>query len=74
MWIGREDQEDGEYEEEVPFRVPGDLMGVQVPLFTGWASLDFPEGFDRKSEYFIRQKQPLPLTVRSVVDEIEVHE
>lgn len=74
MWIGRVDQEDGEYEEEVPYRVPGDLMGQAVPLFTGWKWLAFPEGFDREAEYFIRQKQPLPLTVRGVVDEVEVND
>lgn len=74
MYVGRWDREDGEHEEEIPFRVPGDLMGQAVPLFTGWYNLAFPEGFDLEAEYFIRQKQPLPLTVRGVVDEIEVYE
>lgn len=72
MWIGRDDQEDGEFEEEKPFRNPWDLTGEPVPLFTGVRHLDFPEGFDRKSEYFIRQKDPLPLTVLAVIDTIEV--
>lgn len=72
--IGRSDQEDGDYEEAIPFRVPGDLMGVQVPLFTGWYVYTFSEGFDRESEYFIKQTQPLPMIVRSVTDEVEVHE
>ena len=74
MYIGRWDREDGEHEEEVPFRVPGDLLGQAVPLYSGWYELAFPEGFDREAEYFIRQKQPLPLTVRGVVDEVEVQE
>ena len=74
MYIGRHDQEDGDIEEEVPFRVPGDLLGRHVPLFTGWYHLPFPAGFDREAEYFIKQKQPLPLTVRCVVDEVEVNE
>jgi len=47
---------------------------VAVPLFTGIASYDFPLGFDRKALYFIRQKQPLPLTVLGVTDKIEVQE
>jgi hypothetical protein len=42
-------------------------------LFTGWYTYSFPEGFDTGVDYFIRQKQPLPMTVRSVVDEVEVH-
>ncbi len=74
MWIGRDDTEDGEFEEEKPFRVPGDLTGNPVPLFTGTKHYEFPEGFDRKSEYFIRQKQPLPLTVVAVIDKVRAYE
>lgn len=74
MTIGRYDQEDGEYEEEVPFRVPGDLTGQQVPLYTGIVSLAFPEGFDREAAYFVKQTQPLPLTIRGVVDVVEVND
>lgn len=74
MWIGTDHSEDGEFEEEQPFRIPGDLLGTAVPLYTGIYEMAFPEGFDRKSEYFIRQKQPLPLTVRGVTDDIEVFE
>lgn len=74
IYIGRWDSEDGEFEEEYPFRVPGDLTGQAVPLFTGIYHINYPEGFDRQSTYFIRQKQPLPLTVRAVVDSIEVYE
>jgi hypothetical protein len=73
VWVGRNDSEDGEYEEEVPFRVPADLTGKPVPLFTGIYSIDFPVGFDRDLQYFIRQKQPLPLTVRGIVDVTEVN-
>ena len=74
MWIGRYDKEDGDYEEEIPFRVPGDSLGVAVPLYTGWYTIAFPEGFDKDDVYYIKQKQPLPLTVRGVVDEGEVYE
>jgi len=74
IWYGREDSEDGEKEEYAPFRVPSDLTNLAVPLYTGSYHIDFPEGFDRDSNYFIRQKQPLPLTLRAVVDNIEVHE
>jgi len=74
VFIGRYDSEDGEYEEERAFRVPSDLTGQPVPLYTGVVSYDFPRGYDREIRYFIRQKQPLPLTVRGVVDIIEVNE
>jgi hypothetical protein len=72
-YVGRVDSVDGEKEEELPFRVPWNLTGQAVPLFTGWYTYSFPEGFDTGVDYFIRQKQPLPMTVRSVVDEVEVH-
>lgn len=70
--IGRYDAEDGDTEEELPFRVPADLMGQQVPLFSGIYHYPFLEGFDRDSEYYIKQTQPLPMTVRGVMDTIEV--
>ena len=73
MEIGVDHSEDGERIEEQPFRRPTDLTGRAVPLYTGVYPMTFMEGFDRKSEYFIRQRQPLPLTVLSIVDEIEVN-
>ena len=73
--IGRYDAEaDEEIEEEVPSRLESDLTDTPLPLFTGIAHINFLEGQDREPIYFIRQNQPLPLTVRSVVDTIEVNE
>ena len=72
--VGRWDSEDGATEEEVPFRVPADLAGQPVPLFSGMYHYGFQEGFDRSVDYYIKQIQPLPLTVRSVTDSIEVYE
>lgn len=74
MEIGREDSEDGEYAETVPFRIPGDVTGTRVPLFTGIKKIDFPEGYDRQTKYFVRQRQPLPLTLRAAVDVVEFYE
>ena len=73
-YIGKYDQDSGETEEEIPFRKPGDLTGTAVPLFTGWMKMDFLEGFGVTTEYFVRQKQPLPLTIRAMVDAVEVFE
>lgn len=73
--IGRIDSEDDSIiEEEIPFRKPSDMTNEEVPLFSGWKRILFPEGTDVDSDYFIRQEQPLPLTVRSVVDKVEVYE
>lgn len=65
-------EEDTELLEELAFRVPYDNMGEAVPLFSGVRIIDFPEGYDTSPEYFIRQTQPLPLTIKSVVDVVEV--
>ena len=73
VYIGRYDSEDGEYAEERAFRVPSDLTGESVPLYTGVKHYDFPLGYDREIMYFIRQLQPLPLTIRGVVDVVEVN-
>jgi hypothetical protein len=65
--------EQGEEEvEEKPFRKPYHSTGQAVPLFTGVYEVDGFEGMVRNIEYFIRQRQPLPLTVISVVDNVEV--
>lgn len=74
FYVGRYSHEDRSFEEERPFRIPGDLTGQAVPLYTGIYHLDFIEGFDRKSDYYIKQKQPLPLVVRGVEDTVEVYE
>lgn len=73
LTYGRIDSEDGEHAEAHPFRVPGDLTGQAVPLFNGTVHINFPEGYDRDSDYFIRQTQPLPLTVLGIVDVSEAY-
>ena len=70
--IGRSSTHNTDQVEELPFRVPTDLTGQAVPLYTGVYHVEFMEGFDRKSEYFIRQTQPLPMTVLGIVDTVEV--
>ncbi|MCK5919684.1 MAG: hypothetical protein KAG66_02000 [Methylococcales bacterium] len=73
-FVGTWRLEDGEHVEEQPFRVPGDLTFQPLPLYSGMYHMNFPEGFDREVNYFIRQDSPLPLTVRSVTDEVQVFE
>ena len=72
VYFGRWDSEDGEKVEEAAFRRPWDLTNQPVPLFTGTKSYNFLLGFERDVRYFIRQIQPLPLTIRGIVDKIEV--
>lgn len=69
MWIGRNMDE----MEEVPFRVPTDLTGQGVPLFSGIRRVAFPEGYDNEAVLVIEQRQPLPMLVVSIMDELEVY-
>lgn len=70
--VYRKSQEGEEVSEEKPFRMPKHSTGEEIPLFTGWYRVDFMEGFLQESYYSILQKQPLPLTIRAVVDTVEV--
>lgn len=70
--IGVSNSESGETDEIVPFRKQTDLLGSAPELFTGIKKVPFLEGWDDKSELYIRQSQPLPLTVVGLVDTVEV--
>lgn len=72
--IGRIDSEDGITEELVPFRNTADAYDQQIPLVSDWVRLGGLEGADWNTRYFIKQTQPLPLMVRALVDEVEVHD
>lgn len=69
MWIGKDEDE----MEEVPFRLPTDLTGQGVPLFSGIRKVAFPEGYDNEAIIVIEQRQPLPMIVVAIVDESEVY-
>ena len=72
--IARTDADNGVFEEELLYREESDTVNAPAPLFTGWKLFDFFEGFNTKPTYSLIQRQPLPLTVRCVVDTIEVYE
>lgn len=71
----RIDLEDDEIrDEEILFRQVQDTTNKQLPLFSGIKHLSFPEGFSRRSMYAIKQEDPLPLCMLSVVDSIKINE
>lgn len=67
-----EDGTETEITEDLQFRTQSSPMGSRIPRYTGIYHFTFNEGNDRKSEYFIRQTYPQPMTVRGVVDIVEV--
>lgn len=70
LWLGRKVDE----MEEIPFRLPTDLTGVGVPLYTGVKKIAFPEGYDEEAIIILEQRQPLPMWIISIMDESEVYE
>jgi hypothetical protein len=50
----------------VPFRDSSDEMGAAPELFTGDKRIDFSEGYNREGTVYIRQQQPLPLSVQGI--------
>jgi len=61
-------------EEEIIFRQPWDVVTEQVPLYTGMKRIDTMLGYDPVVRYSLVQRQPLPMTVRAIIDNIEVTE
>lgn len=72
-FVGRIDPDTGEEEDatEILFRNPYDPPLTAVGLFSGIKDLDFPAGQSRNEQYFIKQTQPLPMTIRAIVDTVE---
>jgi hypothetical protein len=49
--------------DRIPFRDSSMNMDEAVPLFTGDKEIEFPGGFDDDDRIYVRQTQPLPMTV-----------
>jgi len=49
--------------DRIPFRDSSMGMDTAIPLFTGDKEIEFPGGFEDDDRIFVRQTQPLPLTV-----------
>tara|TARA_R100000654_G_scaffold3332_7_gene11369 strand:+ start:2919 stop:5183 length:2265 start_codon:yes stop_codon:yes gene_type:complete len=48
------------------FRDSSMSMDTAVPLFTGDKEIEFPGGYDDDAKIFVRQTQPLPMTVLAI--------
>jgi hypothetical protein len=53
--------------DSIPFRSTSDPMDSSPPRFTGDKELPFPDGYNKEGEIVIRQDQPLPMTVLSIM-------
>lgn len=64
--VGIEIGTDSSNADRVFFRDDSMKMDTSVPLFTGDKEIEFPGGFDDDAKIFIRQSQPLPLSVLAI--------
>lgn len=56
----------------IPFRKSGDAMDQPVPLFTGDKRIAYPKGYSKDANIFIKQEQPLPMSILAVMPKMEV--
>ena len=56
--------------EEIPFRSSAQLMNQPIPVFTGDKEVEFRGNYETDGFIFVRQTQPLPLTVLSLYPEL----
>ena len=49
--------------DRIPFRDSSMAMDEAIPLFTGDKDIEFAGGFEDGDRIYVRQNQPLPLTV-----------
>lgn len=64
---------DGDNLERSPFRTSADKLGEAPSLYSGDYEVKFNRGYDRDGQIYIRQDQPLPLTVLALIPEVSVY-
>jgi len=64
--LGCEIGPDLENMEIIPFRDSSMPMAASIPLFTGDKDAEFRDDYNKEGFVFVRQKQPLPLTVTAL--------
>jgi len=52
--------------ERIPFRSSANAMDVAIPVFTGDKEIEFRGNYETDGYVYVRQDQPLPLTILSL--------
>jgi hypothetical protein len=55
----------------IPFRSSADDMSEALGMFTGDKEVEFRGGYDNDGFVFVRQDQPLPLTVLAIFPRLQ---
>ena len=65
--VGAEVGPDESNLDRIPFRDSSMPMDEAVPMFDGDKEITFPSGYDNDARVFVRQTQPLPMTILAVM-------
>ena len=65
--VGAEIGPDEDNLDRLPFRDSSMSMDEAVPMFDGDKEILFPSGYDNDARVFVRQTQPLPMTILAVM-------
>jgi len=65
--VGAEIGPDEDNLDRLPFRDSSMSMDEAVPMFDGDKEISFPSGYDNDARVFVRQTQPLPMTILAVM-------
>jgi hypothetical protein len=60
--------------ERIPFRTSADVMDQGLPPFTGDKTIEFRGNYETDGFIFVRQTQPLPLTVLSLYPDLQTND
>ena len=60
--------------ERIPFRTSFDVMDQGLPPFNGDKAVEFRGNYDTDGFIFVRQTQPLPLTVLSLYPDLQTND
>lgn len=72
--VGMEMGADADNLDEITFRSPSDPMNEPVPLFTGDKSETWNGDYDTSGQIYIRQSQPLPMTVVGIYPQLHTQD
>ena len=72
--VGAEVGTDENNADRIFFRDSSMPMNAAVPLFTGDKDIEFPGGFDEGDRIYVRQTQPLPITILALYPRMNTHD
>jgi len=72
--VGAEVGTDANNADRIFFRDSSMDMNAAVPLFTGDKDIEFPGGFEEGDRIYVRQTQPLPITILALYPRMNTHD